>query len=229
MKWLSFAYLGWSIGITNIHSRYAAEVVVGESGGCSLDSEGSHLQPEDDRVVVAVAVVKMLGRDSSGGWNVAGGGGSHMGFSSKLVHLSRKVQDITEWEEDADEYIRTSHLNSIKGEETQEKTYNGMIKRANENSDVAKQGLQGRVIGKVNEGELLRSKPPTLGEAFSLARITEARFEETTFYEGLFSNPGEGLGVAGTHSIAGTKRVMRTDNEVGGDDSKTSDPEKPTC
>ncbi|GJZ88183.1 hypothetical protein Tco_0659965 [Tanacetum coccineum] len=76
--------------------------------------------------------------------------------------------------------------------------------------------------------ELLRSKPPTLGEAFSLARITEARFEETTFYEGLFSNPGEGLGVAGTHSMAGTKRVMRTDNEVGGDDSKTSDPEKPT-
>ncbi|GKA98873.1 RNA-directed DNA polymerase, eukaryota, partial [Tanacetum coccineum] len=38
---------------------YAAEVVVGESGGCSLDSEGSHLQPEDDRVVVAAAVVKM--------------------------------------------------------------------------------------------------------------------------------------------------------------------------
>ncbi|GJR30613.1 hypothetical protein Tco_1106845 [Tanacetum coccineum] len=112
----------------------AAEVVVGESGGCSLDSEGSHLQPEDDMVVVAVAVVKMLGRDGSGGRNAAGGGGSHMGFSSKLVHLSRKncylrtgieaclttlfisvmnkkVQDITEWEEDADEYIRTSHLN----------------------------------------------------------------------------------------------------------------------
>ncbi|GJZ88182.1 hypothetical protein Tco_0659964 [Tanacetum coccineum] len=76
--------------------------------------------------------------------------------------------------------------------------------------------------------ELLRSKPPTLGEAFSLARITKARFEETTFYEGLFSNPCEGLGVEGTHSMAGTKRIMCTDNEVGGDDSKTSDPDKPT-
>ncbi|GJR67541.1 hypothetical protein Tco_0013606 [Tanacetum coccineum] len=56
--------------------------------------------------------------------------------------------------------------------------------------------------------ELLRSKPPTLGEAFSLARITKARFEETTFYEGLFSNPCEGLGVEGTHSMAEPKRMM---------------------
>ncbi|GKA85229.1 ribose-phosphate pyrophosphokinase 1-like protein, partial [Tanacetum coccineum] len=32
----------------------------GESGGCSLDYEGSHLQPKDDAVVVAAAVVKMI-------------------------------------------------------------------------------------------------------------------------------------------------------------------------
>ncbi|GJR41208.1 hypothetical protein Tco_1216892 [Tanacetum coccineum] len=153
--------------------RYAAEVVVAECGGCSLDSEGSHLQPEDDRVVVAVAVVKMLGRDGSGGRNVAGGGGSHMGFSSKLVHLSRKLDNlakrivylafhvISRLLETGPEEIsglradlftpRKSALNLL-GEETQEKTYNGMIKRANENNGVAKQGLQGRVIGKVNEG-----------------------------------------------------------------------------
>ncbi|GJU53765.1 hypothetical protein Tco_1227479 [Tanacetum coccineum] len=91
--------------------RYAAEVVVGESGGCSLDSEGSHLQLEDDGVVVAVAVVKMLDN-----------------LAKRIVYLAfhviprlletSSVRDITEWEEDADEYIRKnlpSELEEISG------------------------------------------------------------------------------------------------------------------
>ncbi|GKB08956.1 hypothetical protein Tco_0837268 [Tanacetum coccineum] len=62
-------------------------------------------------------------------------------------------------------------------------------------------------------------------DALSKLLQIEARFEETTLHEGLVSDPGKDLGVAGTHSIARTKRVMGIDNEVGGDDSETSGPE----